>query len=930
MHDIVNHYETSRGPATALLLGMEACVMVLVVVAPWLLGANDPWAYSLLAWPLGIALLCWATLAIHTGRLAICLCPLGLCLVGLILLTLVQLISLPPDLLQLLSPNASKLRAELIPPAAELLATGEAVSIPVAWQPISLDPGATRVFLTQIMAVTLLYLLVRSNLATENRLMRLGWVLMVNGGALAFFAIAQSITSEKNDIVYWTWITPGAVFGPFVCRNHYPDYINLCVGAVLGVVGWTYHQKLAPRSRDGILRKELFWQPIQEIIASPLELINKPATLLCVFAIALMVGTIPMSMSRGGAVGLIASILLTSIAWLGAGKSKAKRSRKNVPQARNLVLVLWLAIPILGLVAWFGWDVIGKRLGTITDKATLQEDRIKIWTPLFNLVSEYPLTGTGAGTMGVVEPIVRDIGSYPGVVLDHAHNEYLEAMVEGGLPRLVLTGLLVFWMALLGMRGIRRHRGEPSALMPVGLLFGLLALVIHSTVDFGIHMGSVALLATVCMAHLSALARHVSDRPESHDHEETSIWVLQGLPSRLGGAILAVWALLLVNDFATGSTVFRLQMEADQQPVTNSGQERRISLLESAVRLRPWLPELHETIGLAALDMVGSQDSVRRDRIRGLDLAVETGLVHDLLRGPFGFGLVGHLAAENLLDRDQKIDPDLIWSKKYWDLGLAELAQCRSLSPIYRRTHAYMGLYADKFQKSEPASTHLRRAARVYSFDPDLWYSAGLASWLEGDRQQGKGAEDRRDQDQYTAAVLWRESLRRSTSHLADILSRSMGGEKPLKLLELVLPDSPSVLLEAIRLHKPDPRHKDTRADLLQAARQLLEKQGTAALASTWQDLANLQQQLGSPAKAVLGSLRMAVSLAPTDKRAPVSVDLARRLEEIGQIDEAQRYINQALQADPENKLAKELERLLKRDRELAPDLDIPAPLEDR
>ena len=102
----MNHYETSRGPATALLLGMEACVMVLVVVAPWLLGANDPWAYSLLAWPLGIALLCWATLAIHTGRLAICLCPLGLCLVGLILLTLVQLISLPPDLLQLLSPNA--------------------------------------------------------------------------------------------------------------------------------------------------------------------------------------------------------------------------------------------------------------------------------------------------------------------------------------------------------------------------------------------------------------------------------------------------------------------------------------------------------------------------------------------------------------------------------------------------------------------------------------------------------------------------------------------------------------------------------------------------------------------------------------------------------------------------------------------------------
>ena len=49
----------SRGSATALLLAMEACVLFMVVVAPWLLGANDPWAYSLLGWPLGIGLMCW-------------------------------------------------------------------------------------------------------------------------------------------------------------------------------------------------------------------------------------------------------------------------------------------------------------------------------------------------------------------------------------------------------------------------------------------------------------------------------------------------------------------------------------------------------------------------------------------------------------------------------------------------------------------------------------------------------------------------------------------------------------------------------------------------------------------------------------------------------------------------------------------------------
>ena len=102
--------------------------------------------------------------------------------------------------------------------------------------------------------------------------------------------------------------------------------------------------------------------------------------------------------------------------------------------------------------------------------------------------------------------------------------------------------------------------------MPVGLLFGLLALAIHSTVDFGVHMASVAVLATVCLAHLSALSRRqTTDRLEAQDHEETSVWVLDGMVARLGGCLLAIWALLLVNDLATGSTVFRLQMEADQQ-----------------------------------------------------------------------------------------------------------------------------------------------------------------------------------------------------------------------------------------------------------------------------------------------------------------------------------------------------------------------------
>ena len=88
--------------------------------------------------------------------------------------------------------------------------------------------------------------------------------------------------------------------------------------------------------------------------------------------------------------------------------------------------------------------------------------------------------------------------------------------------------------------------------------------------------------------------------------------------------------------------------------------------------------------------------------------------------------------------------------------------------------------------------------------------------------------------------------------------------------------------------------------------------------------MSELQQKLGEPEGKVLNSLRKAVSLTPTSQKAAISLELARRLEENGLIDEAQRLVDQVIQVDSENKLAKEMQRVLRRDQELAPYLDPP------
>src|SRR5439155_25316999 len=125
---------------------------------------------------------------------------------------------------------------------------------------------------------------------------------------------------------------------------------------------------------------------------------------------------------------------------------------------------------------------------------------------------DFGLLGSGYGTVNSVEPRGRreeDVTAGTGVVTDveHAHNDYLEALVEGGLPRLALTLALVWFLVRFGWRTFDRHGDRTPALLAFGLLVGVLAIVFHAFVDFVLFTPAVALLATVVAAQLCSLSR---------------------------------------------------------------------------------------------------------------------------------------------------------------------------------------------------------------------------------------------------------------------------------------------------------------------------------------------------------------------------------------------------------------------------------------
>ena len=58
---------------------------------------------------------------------------------------------------------------------------------------------------------------------------------VVNGAALSLFGLVQFFTSPAN-VIYWTDQTRGAVFGPFINRDHFAFYVNLCIGLGIGLL----------------------------------------------------------------------------------------------------------------------------------------------------------------------------------------------------------------------------------------------------------------------------------------------------------------------------------------------------------------------------------------------------------------------------------------------------------------------------------------------------------------------------------------------------------------------------------------------------------------------------------------------------------------------------------------------------------------------
>jgi tetratricopeptide (TPR) repeat protein len=774
-----------------------------------------------------------------------------------LLLGVWQLVPLISTDLAILSPSSYDLRTRLFPAEPESLkddnlspdlSPGSIAGESAANQwSISLDPSATRHQVIKLVAVLALFGLVRNGVASPASFRRFAIVATVNGAFLAGFALLQKFTAPPH-VVYWVFETQGSVFGPFVCRNHFPFYVNICLGLGLGLLFGSRVCRDPGRS----------WSRIASRVG------QDPAVLWLIVSLVLMLVATVQSLSRGGVVSILGALLGCS-GFAARGKPLAG--------------AVWVVVIVLGLglavMSWLGMETIEQRLDTVWFGDALAKGRGPLWERTFPLAKRFPVWGTGYGTFDFIEPSCRRTGDAADISYEHAHNEYLEVLIEGGLCQFLLALTATGLVFLYGIRAYRKYLGRALAGWIFGGLFGFTTVVFHAFGDYGLHVPSIVVLTTVLAAHLVALGT----RPAS----PVRTWRV--LPAVVACLVVAV-ALPLDGGYRERAERFRLAALRAERRLPPGGRDLQIEYLQAATNLRPDDPILRITLA----DARYREYQTRKENLRVREGAVLTGLWMARLTAPLGLPQSAAVVAHEqwVAEQFQKVDIE------YLRPALRDYLLARRENPLLPSSHLRLAGCREYLIHPDTAANYLERCCLLAPADAGLWYLAG--------RQQLAAGEDA------LAWASWRKSLECSPAHLSAIATMALSRIGPIALIERILPPQPDLLIAVARLPSLADQTEDRRVFLLRAADLLPDDRNTRPDDLHLRAWALREAGCGPEAVVVY---RRAVERAP--ERVDWRYEWAELLDQQGDRMEARDQLRRVLQQQPDHSRARNLQATLAR-----------------
>lgn len=465
---------------------IEKGIRFLLIFTPLALGTVQPWSIAVMEiiafsifflYLIKKALEYPVSLAINPQSSVFRHLPSVLCLM-FFLLCLFQMLPLPEALLKAISPSSLATYRDFGNSPAG------------AFHPISLNTDATRQELFRILCYAAIFFVIVSHYRTKDQVYSLVKTILFMGGFMVVFAIVQKMT--WNGRIFWivpVELGPGRIWASYINYDHFAGYMEMAIPLGMGLLLYR-----APRV------SALPEAPLSLKIARFMASENLAPYSLMFLLVLMMTAAIFGTFSRGGILAFVFSSLF--FAWI----TSRRRSLK-----RKTALLTLLAAVIFVVVVVASWDRLEDRF------ADLEKDhvgRLGVWTDSIGIVRDYSVWGTGLGTFK--NALMRYQTSRPLTLVDHAHNDYVELLTDTGFVGFLLgagAGLVFFRNVF---RRWRQKRSMFGKCIGAGGLASLVAIAVHSFVDFNLHIPANALLFTVISAITYAAIFNVTEKSGVH------------------------------------------------------------------------------------------------------------------------------------------------------------------------------------------------------------------------------------------------------------------------------------------------------------------------------------------------------------------------------------------------------------------------------
>ena len=761
-----------------------------------------------------------------------------------------QLAELDPALVQQVSPGATEAMAAVGVDAG-------------ATTTLSVSPPETRRDLSLLVVAIAAFCVASQVFQSVNSQLFLSFAVATNGAALSVWGLVQQ-WSRSNELL------PGVpcevnsiIFSTYVNHSSAAGFLNMCLGLAVGLFLWRY------RSSHGDPGDLSPGQAIRNVLRS-----LTPELLLLVVLTTVMIAGMISSLSRGGCLAAVAAFVCVTL-FVARRRADSKGFNAGViATALVIVCLIWISFS----------DVLANRYAAmVNEDGMVQDNRFDHWSDGLRTASEFLPAGSGLGTYSSIYLLFEENNNPHW--FRHAHNQYLEALVDGGIPGLLLMLSTIALISCAAWYLSTSREVGVHSWFGIGGLFLLVSQVVHGTTDFGLYLPANMLLCSVVCGAVAGTAASTGK----------SLWLR--MPSILGRPIVWNVALFAGCIFAMN----QLQgMAASVTALETATIESRSTNIPNAEDVAAKVSELNTAIAVNPTD-----PHLRFRKARLLMLQYQRD-AFEVLRNNDGLGrteseLWSRASVEHIHAAFQGLEPDQHKQQatsllkepivqQYLLQARAELLIARRLNPFRPRFHVYLAVMAPLF--GEIDLDHLDRAESLANTDAETSFDCGLLH-LRANRTT-------------RAIESWRRCLAFSRDHAELILS--IGGTRMQDdtLVSEVMPDDPVLLVRLAENNKKI--NSDSRLAKLLAER---------VLTMTKSKTPSREEYFRGRAASLLGNEALAAehygnAVAEAPNKAEWRYRYASALTNLGQFDKARAQLQWCIGVAPQNSKYQKLMRTVR------------------